>query len=341
MKALMAKLKANDWGAMSQTMASHRAQLLLSMLPNALMYGMQEIDLEPEPLKNIDTDTPIQFPDTQLQLFLAVGGFSQPETREQVLTVLGNSWDQYDMRQHLSDPEWADGLCRHLERIVSLRIDHVREWLTQNLSRFQPGHASIEELRRTFEDATVDLRSNVQLCKLQCTNCQLLCVQSRFHDGPHNCRTGHACIHQCDFCKDGPGESRACSMIGGHAGKHICVVNAHLCGKPCKSTGKFGCLNQCTKVADHPDEHLCAALVHGCGEPCDLSGIKLIDGSIYACPGTCRVPSDVDHTRHRCEARLCSITCQLCKRLCSHQDHMHGLEEGAIHLCGLVNRSPV
>ncbi|KAI6143615.1 hypothetical protein BKA82DRAFT_2416446 [Pisolithus tinctorius] len=334
MKTLMAKLKANDWGAMSQTMASHRAQLLLSLLPNALIYGLQEVAPEPEPLKIIDADTPIQFPDTQSRLFLAVRGFSQSETREQVLTVLRNSWDRNEMRQHLSDPEWADGLSQYLEQIVNLRIDHVREWLTQNLSRFQTGHASIEELRRTFENASVDLRSNVQLCRLQCASCQLLCIQSRLHDGPHNCRTDHACIHQCDFCKEGTGENRACSMIGGHAGKHICVVNAHLCGKPCKFAGKFGCLHQCTKVTDHPDEHLCAALVHGCGEPCDLSGIKLIDGSTYACPGICRIPSDIAHARHRCEARLCSITCQLCKRLCSHHDHMHGLEEGAIHLCG-------
>ncbi|KAI6111762.1 hypothetical protein EV401DRAFT_1987972 [Pisolithus croceorrhizus] len=334
MKTLMAKLKANDWGAMSQTMASHRAQLLLSMLPNALMYGLQEIEPEPEPLRNIDTDIPIQFPDTSLQFFLAVGGFSQSETREQALTALRNSWDQHETRQHLPDLEWADSLSEYLEQIINLRIDHVREWLTQNLSRFQTGHASIEELRRTFENATVDLRSNVQFCRLQCASCQLLCIQSRFHDGPHHCRTDHVCIHQCDFCKESTGESRACSMIGGHAGKHICVVNAHLCGKPCKFAGKFGCLNQCTKVTDHPDEHLCAAQVHGCGEPCDLCGIKLADGSIYACPGTCRIPSDVAHFRHRCEARLCSITCQLCKRLCSDQDHMHGLEEGATHLCG-------
>ncbi|KAI5998963.1 hypothetical protein F5J12DRAFT_784806 [Pisolithus orientalis] len=267
MKTLMAKLKANDWGAMSQTMASHRAQLLLSLLPNALIYGLQEVAPEPEPLKS--------------RLFLGVGGFSQSETREQVLKVLRKSWDRNEMRQHLSDPEWADGLSQYLEQIVNLRIDHT-------------GHASIEELRRTFENASVDLRSNVQLCRLQCASCQLLCIQSRLHDGPHNCRTDHACIHQCDFCKEGTGENRACSMI--------CVVNAHLCGKPCKFAGKFGCLHQCTKVTDHPDEHLCAALVHGCGEPCDLSGIKLIDGSTYACPGTCRVPS---------EEHLCSVDCSV------------------------------
>ncbi|KAI5994325.1 hypothetical protein EDD15DRAFT_788468 [Pisolithus albus] len=291
MKTLMAKLKANDWGAMSQTMASHRAQLLLSMLPNALIYGLQETEPEPELLRNIDTDSPIQSPDTPSQFFLSAGGFSQSDTREQALTALRKSWDQHETRQHLADNEWADSLSQYLEQIINLRIDHVHEWLTQNLSRFQTGHASIEELRRTFENATVDLRSNIQLCRLQCSSCQLLCIQNRFHDGPHNCRTDHVCIHQCDFCKESTGESRACSMIGGHAGKHICVVNAHLCGKPCKFTGKFGCLDLCTKVTEHLDEHLCAALVHGCGEPCDLRGIKLADGSIYACPGTCRIPS--------------------------------------------------
>ncbi|KIK74646.1 hypothetical protein PAXRUDRAFT_175036, partial [Paxillus rubicundulus Ve08.2h10] len=121
----------------------------------------------------------------------------------------------------------------------------------------------------------------------------------------------------------------------GHAGKHICVVNEHLCGKPCKFMGRHGCLDACTKVIGHPDEeHLCAAPVHACGRPCDLSGVKLIDGSTYACPGSCRIASDLDHFRHECDARFCSIPCQLCKRLCSDQDHMHGLESDAIHLCG-------
>ncbi|KIM52558.1 hypothetical protein SCLCIDRAFT_549505 [Scleroderma citrinum Foug A] len=65
-----------------------------------------------------------------------------------------------------------------------------------------------------------------------------------------------------------------------------------------------------------------------------LSSVKLLDGGEYSCTGSCRIPSDVVHDRHECETRLCSITCQLCKRLCSHQDHMHGLEDGESHLCG-------
>lgn len=32
-------------------MASHRAQLLLTLLPNALVYGLQEVEPDIEPLK--------------------------------------------------------------------------------------------------------------------------------------------------------------------------------------------------------------------------------------------------------------------------------------------------
>jgi len=34
-----------------ETMTSHRAQLLSTLLPNALAFGFQEIDPEQEPLK--------------------------------------------------------------------------------------------------------------------------------------------------------------------------------------------------------------------------------------------------------------------------------------------------
>jgi hypothetical protein len=32
-------------------MASHRAQLLLAVLPSALSFGLQEVNPDPEPLK--------------------------------------------------------------------------------------------------------------------------------------------------------------------------------------------------------------------------------------------------------------------------------------------------
>ncbi|KAF8548217.1 hypothetical protein OG21DRAFT_1449416 [Imleria badia] len=342
MKTLMAKLKANDWGAMSQTMASHRAQLISTLLANALAFGYAEIDPEREPLKNLDTDIPVDLPDTRHQLFIGGGGGNQSVSRERMLTVLRTAWEGHASRQYTVEDEWIAGLTQHLENIVNLRIAHVRDWLDQNLSRFQAAdggggsNARIDELKRDFESSIVDLRGNVQLCGMTCAECQLRCLKSRVHEGAHDCQSDHVCVHECDFCLELElEEHRPCTMSAGHAGKHICVANQHLCGKTCKFSGRQGCQDVCAKVIDHIDKgHLCAAPVHACGKSCDLSDVQLVDGSLYSCPGTCGIPSDVDHALHQCDSRFCSVQCQLCKRLCADQDHMHGLESGAIHLCG-------
>ncbi|KAG8216262.1 hypothetical protein J3R82DRAFT_8306 [Butyriboletus roseoflavus] len=321
-------------------MASHRAQLISTLLPNALAFGYAKIDPEREPLKNLDTDMLIDLPDTSYQLFIGGGG-DQSVSRERLLMVLRTSWEGYASRQYTPEDEWITCLTHHLDTIVKLRISHVREWLDQNLSRFQAvggggeSHVRIDELKGHFENSVVDLRGNVQLCGLACASCQLRCVQSRAHEGPHDCLSDHLCVHECDFCLAlEPGEHWPCTISAGHAGKHICVANQHLCGKLCKFSGRQGCLDVCAKVFHHPDEeHLCSAPVHACGKPCDLSDIRLVDGSSYSCPGTCRIPSEIDHSLHQCDARLCSIKCQLCKRLCADQDHLHGLDSSSIHLC--------
>ncbi|KAH0834248.1 hypothetical protein J3R83DRAFT_11580 [Lanmaoa asiatica] len=324
-------------------MASHTAQLISTLLANALAFGYTEIDPEHEPLKNLDTDIPVDMPDTPFQLFVGSGG-DQSVTREHMLTILRTAWKGHPTRQYIPEDEWIAGLTQHLETIVNLRIAHVREWLDQNLSRFQAvgssgqSHARIDELKRHFESSIVDLRGNVQLCGLTCAGCQLRCVrQSQMHEGAHDCQSAHACVHECNFCSAlEPAEHRPCTMsVQWHTFFCRCVTNPHLCGKPCKLSGRQRCLDVCAKVIDHSDEeHLCAAPVHACGKPCNLSDIQLVDGSLYSCPGTCRFPSDIGHTLHQCDARLCSIRCQLCGRLCVDQDHMHGLDSSAIHLCG-------
>ncbi|KAG1886418.1 uncharacterized protein F5891DRAFT_1082392 [Suillus fuscotomentosus] len=332
MKTLMAKLKANDWGALSQSMASHRAQLLLAMLPNALAFGLQEVNPDPEPLKNLDDDVPIGMPDTPAEFSLAGG--PQSPSRETALQVLSHAWEDYGSRHHVPEDLWIENLIAHIDSLVNLRVARVREWISSNVARFQNGQASIDELMRTFESATVDLKSNLQLCMMKCGSCELLCIQSRLHDGQHDCLTSHECIHSCDFCTSS-GETKACTMSAGHPGNHICVVNAHLCGQACKFSGRQGCLDECTKVIGHAeDDHLCAAIVHACGQPCDLSKLRLDDGTTPPCRGTCGIASDMNHDQHLCDARLCSFPCQLCKRLCANTDHLHGLEDGAIHLCG-------
>ena len=47
-----------------------------------------------------------------------------------------------------------------------------------------------------------------------------------------------------------------------------------------------------------------------------------------------------EHTVHACEHRLCPVSCQLCKRLCSG-DHLHGLIPNQSHLCGCVRYLPL
>ncbi|THH11646.1 hypothetical protein EW145_g511 [Phellinidium pouzarii] len=81
MKMLMAKLKTNDWGSLSQNMSTHRAQHLLSLLPKALMFGATEVEPDVEPLKNFDTNIIVDAADSEAVFHLddLVAGHSQPE----------------------------------------------------------------------------------------------------------------------------------------------------------------------------------------------------------------------------------------------------------------------
>ncbi|KAI0250888.1 hypothetical protein BJV78DRAFT_1154831 [Lactifluus subvellereus] len=236
LKTLMAKLKANDWGAMSQTMAAHRANSLLAILPNALETGFSEIVPEPEPLKNFDTDLVIEAEDTEAQ-FLLTGPDAPVADRELRLATLRESWDRIHSRQHVDDSEWASGLVQHLTHLVDLRAAHVDKWLKSNIQRFQASHASLEELRRTFDSAVIDLRASVQLYAAWTPICAESVARSR--------------------------ESKA-----------VWATPVHMCGQPCDLVGlqlpngkSFTCSGTCRIPIQ---EHSCSAL-------CSAPGICQID----------------------------------------------------------------
>jgi len=331
LKTLMAKLKANDWGAMSQTMAMHRANSLLAILPNSLETGFSDFP-DREHLKNLDTDLEIEAEDTPAQ-FLLAGPDSPVADRESCLRTLRESWDQITSRQHIDDSEWTSNLAQYLTHLVDLRVGHVDRWLKSNVRRFQAGNTIIEEMRRTFYSAVIDLRAGVELCNSQCGTCNLFCIQSRLHEGGHDCLTSHKCIHDCTFCERDPVAAKPCGQTAGHSGNHLCRVDSHLCGKRCAFSGKQGCMNECVKAKAHKGKHVCSAPVHMCGQPCDLIGLKLPNGKSLTCSGTCRVPINEEHVEHACDRRKCVVSCQLCKRLCSG-DHLHGLVPNQSHLCG-------
>jgi hypothetical protein len=247
------RLRSIYW-RIPETLVAHRAQKLLGGLPNALAFGFFEVEPDTEPLKvctvspsyhirpdfrqNFDTDELIDKPDTPAQFFLS--STESPAQREAMLLVLQKSWDQLAGRPNTTDVEWTVALSAYLNGMVELRITHVHEWISSNLSRFKSSHANVELLRRVFESTIVDLRANVEICGTQCDNCQLKCLLSRRHDLtiPHDCRTSHTCLRPCEFGFEHPAEEKMCGLpyvstmhsrskshaqyhSAGHAGQHM------------------------------------------------------------------------------------------------------------------------
>ena len=150
--------------------------------------------------QNYDLDLVIEADDTEAQFLLA--GPDAPVTDyESSLGALRDSWDQIYSRQHVDDFKWTSDLSQHLTHLADLRVAHVDKWLKSNLQRFQAGNASIEELHRTFHSAVINLQAGVQLCRSQCSTCNLFCIRCRMHEGRHDCLTSHECIHECAFCQ--------------------------------------------------------------------------------------------------------------------------------------------
>jgi hypothetical protein len=209
MKTLMAKLKANDWGALDQNLAQHRAQLLGVLLLNALRYGAAEIQPDTEPLRDLDTNDPIDTSDTGVVFPLQPESMrTEGSSSEKVLEVLRRQYPLFPDRMNVEDDKWLHGLQEHLDNLVQLRVLHVQEWLTINTTRFSStsSMSNFEELRRRFDAMIVEIKACVQSCGLQCASCGLLCLSIRHHKGPHDCGTAHSCIHHCSFSDEHEGD---------------------------------------------------------------------------------------------------------------------------------------
>ncbi|PSR93746.1 hypothetical protein PHLCEN_2v4641 [Hermanssonia centrifuga] len=225
MKTLMAKLKTNDWGSLDQNLASHRAQQLLKMLPSALAFGATELEPEYEPLKDFDNGTVIDAFDTGVKFFIsAPDGADQARKQDECLVSLQTFWDKYKTRFEEVDVQWVKGLEGHLNELAQYRVGHVQKWLDINRSRFQANITEFEVVLRSFETLSVNLKSGLQLCKMQCAECQLFCLHSRHHDGPHNCRTSHMCPHNCHYTDEHMDTEESCGLPAGHTGAHMYVV---------------------------------------------------------------------------------------------------------------------
>ena len=221
--------------------------------------------------------------DTEARFTLA-GPDTPVSDHEHCLAALRDSWDRLNQRQHVDDATWHSDLAQYLTDLVDLRVAHVENWLESNLQQFESGHASIEELRRTFSDAVIDLRASIELCRSQCRSCNLVCVRSgRLHGDVHDCLTNHECIHVCTFCERDTLSTQPCGQTyvfpdlsstiltpynfpvrviqesicefrfrhahwNSHAHHNRCQVGIHLCGELCAHSGNRGCMERCVQV---------------------------------------------------------------------------------------------
>lgn len=140
--------------------------------------------------------------DTESRFALSQHGHISSEDIEMHLSILREFWNESTPRQSVPDPDWIKGLGEHTNGLINLRVSHVRLWLDSNLARFPTGHATVEDLRRCFDNMVIEMKANVQLCSTKCASCHLLCVRGRLHDGEHSCGTAHKCIHKCVYCAD-------------------------------------------------------------------------------------------------------------------------------------------
>ncbi|KIM22918.1 hypothetical protein M408DRAFT_277567 [Serendipita vermifera MAFF 305830] len=282
--------------------------------------------------KNYDTDELLPNDDSRAIFF--VEGASHPDggllSLESCLVQLRMGWERRQERFSGPEEEFLTAYNQYLSALAKARIDHVQTWINVNAARFGE-KAEVRSLRRHFDQLSQDLQMSVILCGLKCSDCGLLCLEKRLHDGNHDCRTNHRCLDPCEFSEEHEG-AVGCHLPACHIGRHVCSGTPHLCGITCQLTGRDGCLTSCAKPVGHEDEeHLCAAGLHNCGELCSLvetDGNRLCDRS---CTLDCRIP----HELHTCDRSLsCPIKCQLCKGYCAAGDHFHALQPGAVHLCG-------
>jgi len=152
----------------------------------------------------LDTNAVIEGDDTPARFAISEHEKVSPADIEMHLAYFREAWSGQRPRQSMPDSNWTSGLASYINGSIDLRVNYVRLWLDSNLGRFQAGHATVKDLRREFDNMVIEMRTNTQLCRAQCSSCHLLCVRSHLHRDDHSCETTHKCNYNCEFCKDEP-----------------------------------------------------------------------------------------------------------------------------------------
>ncbi|PVF98364.1 hypothetical protein CPB86DRAFT_797339 [Serendipita vermifera] len=158
LKMLMAKLKANDWGALDSNLAIHRAEQLSPLLTSAICFGLTDPTfneplkaslLAPKALKPDEDGAAIFFLDAPRNDLL-------PEpSLHGCLQALCLGYPKYKERFQMEETSFFSGLLLYLDKLVDTRLQHVSQWLIANTERFAE-NGEISLLNRTFEAYSKD-----------------------------------------------------------------------------------------------------------------------------------------------------------------------------------------
>jgi hypothetical protein len=286
-----------------------------------------------EILCDFDESTKV-LPDSNIQLYDENGSF------EQFSEGLRNYFEEnvQPRKESSDDSKWFSNFDKFVKYIIERRVSRVKEWYTQNTSKFPQDNSDIINGKYAMEHETNKLALLWTLCGSICHQCGLKCIKNRDHEENHDCLTDHKCHFKCDF--DETHNKKlipSCIYIAGHEGKHACDQENHLCSEPCNLIDKLNCQKICTKEIGHDGEHLCESTRHYCGEDCSLSAYT--QKGDYRCPNKCVVPYNEEHDSHRCENETCPIQCPIpnCQRRCQSNDHFHSYSDFEVdHFCGYV-----
>ncbi|KAG9125289.1 Vacuolar protein sorting-associated protein 13A [Ceratobasidium sp. 392] len=207
LKTLMAKIKAQDWGALDQNLAAHRAQQLLERLPRALCDGRTQEG----PLKNMDTDEELGSGDGGVSFFVPeFTGGTNPENDASVEVTLRALVKPCSRaagpRQHVLDGSYVEAIQDLIYENLDRRVDCVRDWATANVARFPSTNQDIRNLFSKINSVALAMRAAVRICSATCSNCQLHCLRPHRHaDEEHRCGTDHRCVFDCAIAEEHSG----------------------------------------------------------------------------------------------------------------------------------------
>ncbi|EUC59552.1 hypothetical protein RSOL_318710, partial [Rhizoctonia solani AG-3 Rhs1AP] len=232
LKTLMAKIKANDWGALDKNLAAHRAQQLADWISEAIGRGGIELSNGVwGPLKDIDTDQDIAYnsPISDSVFWVPNDQSDSAEANEtlmeNILEKLTQTYATYPgQRQALPETAYISELQDTLNAQFDQRVEQVRDWMLTNVKRFPREN---QDIPRRLVVYLRDMKG-ATYAKLGNTPVDNYAHYQRILDVKRSALRWENKLKAINL--KGPDSEPKWQEID-HADDHVCSARMHFCGK--------------------------------------------------------------------------------------------------------------